>query len=716
MDAELQLKRTGLVRCSIFLVACLVCSGVCERVLYAQDLPPALTAPLDDVDVDVDTDAGAEADTETDDLDALLDMADNDVGQLSNVKVSTSSSVAPALQAEVTSVSRQVSTVGKSPAAIFVITNEMIRRSGARNVPDALRMAPGVHVARMNANTWSISIRGFSGRFADKLLVQIDGRTLYSPIFGGTIWDVQNVILEDVERIEVIRGPGATIWGANAVNGIINVITKQSEDTQGLLVQGGVGTEEKGFGNVRLGGQLGQNATYRVYGQGFDRDAGFDATGLEADDWNLGQGGMRMDWKPTRNDQFTLQGDYYDGTAGFRNILPVPAPPFAASVSENQALVGGNVLGRWTHTFDDDTSWSTQFYYDRADRRYETTGLDFSIETIDLDTFYRFALGDRHNVIVGAGYRNISDQITEVPYVFEFSTPHRSVNNFSYFIQDEVTLRDDELFLTLGSKFSHNDYTQFEMQPTARLLWTPTERHSIWGSVSRAVRTPSRTNNDLRFFLPPNPALPGVFQAVSGNTAIESEDLLAYEIGMRAQPEEWFSWDATAFYNRYEDLVTPGITGAPFLDVGPPPRFILPFGIFNARKGETYGFELAANLEMTPVWRLYGTYSAIQTDYASDFPGAGLVPSNQIYLQSSWDLGRDWQFDAIWRYADSFGGASSYNTMDLRLAWQPALNFEMALVGRNLLDAQHYEVPADQVGLQLTEVEREIYGMVTWKY
>ena len=716
MEAAIQWKRSWLLRYLLCVVMiCATMTMVWESAVFAEDLPPALTQTIDTQAID-DTDADDDADEETDDLDALLDMADNDVGQLSNVKVSTSSSVAPALQAEVTSVSRQVSTVGKSPAAIFVITNDMIRRSGARNVPAALRMAPGVHVARMNANTWSISIRGFSGRFADKLLVQIDGRTLYSPIFGGTIWDVQNVILEDVERIEVIRGPGATIWGANAVNGIINVITKQSEDTQGLLVQGGVGTEERGFGNVRLGGQLGQNATYRVYGQGFDRDAGFDATGLANDNWNLGQAGMRMDWKPTRNDHFTLQGDYYDGTAGFRNILPVPTPPFAASVSENQALVGGNVLGRWTHTFDDDTSWSTQFYYDRADRRYETTGLDFSIETIDLDTFYRFALGDRHNVIVGAGYRNISDQIVEAPYVFEFSTPRRSVNNFSYFIQDEVTLRDDELFLTLGSKFSHNDYTQFEMQPTVRMLWTPTERHSIWGSVSRAVRTPSRTNNDLRFFLPPDPALPGVFRAVSGNTAIESEDLLAYEIGIRAQPEEWFSWDATAFYNRYEDLIAPSITGAPFLDVGPPPRFILPFGIFNARKGETYGFELAANLEMTPVWRLYGTYSAIQTDYASDFPGAGLVPSNQIYLQSSWDLGRDWQFDAIWRYADTYGGVPSYNTMDLRLGWQPALNFEMALVGRNLLDAGHYEYPADTVGLQRTEVEREIYGMVTWKY
>ncbi len=707
MDAEMRSQCAWLVRC-LFLVVVSVGGGwMWESVLYAQNLPPTLTETLDDDDAD--------ADEETDDLDALLDMADNDVGQLSNVKVSTSS-VAPALQTEVTSVSRQVSTVGKSPAAIFVITNEMIRRSGARNVPDALRMAPGVHVARMNANTWSISIRGFSGRFADKLLVQIDGRTLYSPIFGGTIWDVQNVILEDVERIEVIRGPGATIWGANAVNGIINVITKQASDTQGLLVQGGVGTEERGFGNLRMGGQLGQDATYRVYGQGFDRDEGFDSTGPEVDDWHLGQGGMRMDWKPTDSDHFTLQGDYYDGSAGIQNLNPIPAPPFSAPTTDTQDIVGSNVLGRWTHTFDDDTSWSTQFYYDRAAWRFAATGLDFDIETIDLDTFYRFALGDRHNVIIGAGYRNISDSIVEVPYLFEFSTPHRSVNNFSYFIQDEITLREDEIFLTLGSKFSHNDYTQFEMQPTVRILWTPTERHSIWGSVSRAVRTPSRTNNDLTFFLPPDPTLPGVFPAVSGNTSFESEDLLAYELGMRSQPEEWFSWDAAAFYNQYDNLIVPAVTGAPFLDVGPPPRFILPFGISNNRKGETYGFELATNVDMTSVWRLYGTYSAIQNHYFNDFPGNGLAPSNLIYLQSSWDIGRDWQFDAIWRYADSYGSVDSYNVMDLRLAWQPAQNFELALVGRNLLDSHHFEAPADTVGLQLTEIEREIYGMITWKY
>ncbi len=704
MDADKQPKRTWLLRCALCVLVSLVWGWTQESELFAEDLPPALTEPLDNPDEDGDDD----------DLDALLDMADEDVGQLSNVKVSTS--VAPALQAEVTSVSRQVSTVGKSPAAIFVVSNEMIRRSGARNVPDALRMVPGVHVARMNANTWSISIRGFGGRFADKLLVQIDGRTVYSPVFGGTIWDVQNVILEDVERIEVIRGPGATIWGANAVNGIINVITKQAADTQGLLVQGGVGTEERGFGNVRMGGQLGQNATYRVYGQGFNRDAGLDVAAPELDDWNLGQGGMRIDWKPTDNDHFTLQGDYYDGSAGLRALYPIAAPPFVASVSDPQEIVGSNVLGRWTHTIDDDTSWSAQFYYDRAARRFETTGLDFNIETIDLDTFYRFALGDRHHVIVGAGYRNVTDSIVDVPYLYDFTLSSRSVNNFSYFIQDEIMLREKELFLTLGSKFSHNAYSQFEMQPTVRMLWTPSESRSIWGSVSRAVRTPSRSNNDITYFLPPDPALPGVFPAIAGNTAIESEDLLAYEIGMRSQPAKWFSWDATAFYNRYDNLIEPSLAGPPFLDAGPPARFILPFGIANTRKGETYGFELATNIEINPIWRLYGTYSAIQTDYVSGFPGTGLVPSNQIYLQSSWDIGRDWQFDAIWRYADSTGDVPAYNAMDLRLAWRPARNFELALVGRNLLDGSHFEAPADSVGLQRTEVEREIYGMVTWKY
>ncbi|NOZ38833.1 MAG: TonB-dependent receptor [Planctomycetes bacterium] len=690
--------------------------GFCsEAILCAQDLPPALTAALDDVDTD--GDGGTNAEEETDDLDALLDMADKDVGQLSNVKVSTSS-VAPALQAEVTSVSRQVSTVGKSPAAIFVITNEMIRRSGARNVPEALRMAPGVHVARMNASTWSISIRSFGGRFADKLLVQIDGRSVYTPLFGGTLWDVQNVILEDVQRIEVIRGPGATIWGANAVNGIINVITKQSADTQGLMVQGGAGTEERGFGNVRLGGQLGQEATYRVYGQGFDRDTGFDSTGLANDSWHLGQAGMRMDWKPTDSDHFTLQGDYYDGTAGIRTLNPIIAPPFVASVSDSQALTGGNVLGRWTHTFDDDTSWSTQFYYDRTKREFRETGFDFDIETIDLDTFYRFALGDRHNVIVGAGYRNVSDQIVEAPLLYEFSLAHRSVNNYSFFIQDEIVLREDKFFLTLGSKFSHNDYTQFEMQPTARMLWTPSESRSIWGSVSRAVRTPSRANNDATYYLPPNPALPGVFPAVAGNTAIEAEDLLAYELGMRSQPKEWFSWDAALFYNRYRNLIEASITGAPFLDPGPPARFILPFGIANTAQGETYGFELATNFDLTPIWHLYATYSAIETDHASDFPGTGLAPSNQIYVQSSWDIGYHWQFDAIWRYADSIGvgEVDAYNTMDLRLGWRPLPNFEFALVGRNLLDANHFEAPASTVGLQRTGVEREFYGMITWKY
>ncbi len=674
---------------------------------------PMQYAGLEEESLNESPPAEATADEGVDELDALLDMADKDVSQLAKVNV-----MAPALQTEVTSVSRQVSTVGRSAAAIFVVTNEMIRRSGARNVPDVLRMVPGVHVARLNANTWSVSIRGFSGRFSDKLLVQIDGRTVYTPLFAGTLWDIQNVILEDVERIEVIRGPGATIWGANAVNGIINVITKQAGDTQGVLLQGGAGTEERGFANARVGGQWSQDVTYRIYGQGFDRDTGFDAAGLDNDAWHLGQGGMRIDWKPTEKDHLTLQGDYYEGESGIRTLNPTPAAPFVASVSDSQKNVGSNLLGRWTHTIDEDSSWSVQFYYDRTARRFSETGLDFNIETIDLDTSYRFALGDRHNVIVGVGYRNITDRLTDAPFLYEFSQPRRSVDNFSYFVQDEITLLEDELYFTIGSKFSHNSYTQFEMQPTVRMLWTPDERRSIWGSVSRAVRTPSRANNDLTFYLPPPPALPGVFPAVAGNNAFESEDLLAYEIGMRSQPVDWFSWDVAAFYNRYDNLAQMNVTGAPFVDPGPPPRVILPFGISNSAKGDTYGVELAANLDLNSNWHLYGTYSAIETNYNSDFPGAGLVPANLIYLQSSWDIARDWQFDMIWRYADSIGAnaAPSYNTIDLRLAWNPSQNFEISLVGRNLLDRSQPEYEATTVGLQRTEVEREFYGMMTWKY
>lgn len=653
-----------------------------------------------------------------DDLDALLKLAENDVGKLAQVKV-----VAPSLQMEVTTVSRQKSTVGRSPAAVYVISNEMIRRSGVTSIPEALRLAPGVQVARLDANKWSISIRGFNGRFANKLLVQIDGRTVYTPLFAGVFWDVQDVLLEDVERIEIIRGPGATIWGANAVNGVINVITKKAADTQGVYAMGGSGTEERGFAAVRYGGKLSDEATYRIYGKMFDRDAAFVPNGVAHDDWRKAQSGMRIDWNPTFNDTVTLQGDFYNGYSGQRNIFAAPSSPpfFVETVDNDFHNVGGNVLGRWTHELGEESDWSLQCYYDHTGRSLAGTTFSEDRDTFDVDFQYRVPMGADHRLIMGAGYRLSADSINSTSAI-SFSPADRSINLFSYFIQDEITLVDDLLFLTAGSKFQHNDFTGFELQPTARLLWTPTERHSIWGAVSHAVRTPSRAEDDARITLLPQslpPLPPPTFTIINGNRAFESEELTAFEIGYREQPTEVFSWDLAVFLHEYRNLTgtQPGMPygGPGFPAMGPS---FLPASIINSGNGFTYGFELAANLAVTPKWDISGAYSLLRMDLDND-TSEGASPRNQIYTMSSWDLSKNVELDLITRYVDQLSGfpVNSYLTADVRLAWQMTKSTELSLVGRQLMDASHPEFGFDPyTGNVATEIQREFYGMVTMRY
>jgi len=656
-----------------------------------------------------------------DDLDSLLELADRDVTQLARVNVA-----APALQVEVSSVSRQKSTVGKSPAAVFVITNEMIRRSGARSIPEVLRMAPGVDVARIDASKWAISIRGFNGRFANKLLVQIDGRTVYTPMFGGVFWDVQDLLLEDVERIEVVRGPGATVWGANAVNGVINVITKKAIDTQGAFVEGGAGTEERGFVSARYGGQTGDDLSYRFYGKWFDRDRAFAFGDAARDGWAMGRGGFRVDWEPNGCDTLTFQGDYYDGGMANRSLYPDPTAPLRFRMAdENERVVGGNALLRWTRVLSDDSDWSVQLYYDRTEREFQVGGFGEDRDTFDVDFQHRLPLGWCHSIIWGAGYRNTRDQIRNSPFVLGFNPTRRADDLFSYFVQDEIALREDLWYLTVGSKFSHSDYTPFEYQPTARLLWTPDERHSIWASISRAVRSPTRADDDVRIVLMENPMNPGAFPLVLGNRGSVAEDLLAYEAGIRVQPTDRFSWDLATFYMQYEDLrVT--VPGARFFDPGPPPASFDPLMITNGVGGYTYGFELAANFEIAPCWRVSGAYTFFreEMDVLSD---EGTSPGNQVYLQSSWDLGRNWELDVAWRYVDVLSGqyldvrtgqlVPSYNVMDVRLAWYATPTMELAVVGRHLLDSHHPEFGADTyIGSLPTEVQQEVYGMVTWRY
>jgi iron complex outermembrane receptor protein len=617
----------------------------------------------------------------------------------------------PQFSQPVTTVARQPSTVGRSPAAVFVIDQEMIRRSGARSVPELLRMVPGLHVARIDANKWSISSRGFSSRFARKLLVQIDGRVVYTPLFAGTFWDVQDLLLDDIERIEVIRGPGATIWGANAVNGIINIITKSADDTHGAYVEGGGGTEERGFAGVRVGGVTRNGVHWRVSGKWFERDRQFELHGRAHDDWRQGRLGIRADWAPNCCDAYTVQGDIYTGINGNAS----DQPPFGLRVAD-EPVSGGSVLGRWTRTFDEDSDMSLQVYYDRTDRR--SFNFDQNVNTFDVDFQHRSRVGLYHNVIWGLGYRCIWDRLPVVAAPAQVATDpvRRTVYLASAFIQDEMTLLEDALYFTLGTKLSQNSYTNFEVQPTARVLWLPDERSSAWGAVSRAVRVPSRLENDGRVVIgelpPPGSGIP---LTILGSTDLDAEETMAYEIGYRREPVEWFSWDLALFYN-----VDQRVTN--FRPTLPAP---VTFQFFNGSRSRGYGLEIAAELDLTPCWRISGWYSYLQVQFAAA-PNAvvgsdvieGGNPTNQVFLMSSWDLGCRWEVDLLARYVDNLPSINvpRYISLDARLAWRPSCRTEITVVGQNLLDSHHTEYATSIFAGEIpTEVQRGVYAMLTWE-
>ncbi len=666
------------------------------------------------------------ASSQVNDPQGILDL---DIDQLAHVDV-----VAPSLNMEVSTVDRQESTVGRTAAAVFVITNEMIRRSGAQTIPDLLRLAPGVQVQQNNASEWSVSIRGLNATFFDKALVQIDGRCVYTPIFGGVFWDVQDLVLDDIERIEVIRGPGSTLWGANAVNGIINIITKKTSETQGGYFKGVTGTEERGITTARYGGKLGDDATWRVYGKWFDRGPNFDPDGDASDDWRQARTGFRMDWQPRQSDAFTLQGDYYNGVDGVEGNMPslTSAPSLYDHYVEDRHVSGGNILGRWTHVVDKDTDWSLQMYYDRTERHDTELPLVWDTDTIDLDFQYRLPLASRHALIWGLGYRNYGDYTRGIPIVLELDPAKKNDNLYSFFVQDQIEIREDVFYFTVGSKFEHNDYTGFEIQPTVRFLWTPDKKHCIWGAISRAVQTPTRVMEaiskiDDPFFTQVNPfgQVP-VFPVFHGTSAAQSAEMIAYELGMRAQPTKSFYWDLAVFYNNYRKL--PGfLTGTPELEWFVPdwqPALFIPIdGVCNVPT-ETYGFELVAGYELNENWELRGAYSflrmlAHEPAGETAFCWEGANARNVYYLWLSGDLGNHWSVDLIGRYFDTIRApfVPMYFVADVRLAYRPRPNLEWAVVGRNLLEGPHLETSnSDLFGTIDTKVEPEVYVGVTYRF
>ena len=597
----------------------------------------------------------------------------------------------------------------ESPAALYVVTGEDVRRTGHRTLADALRVVPGVFVGQTTARGWVVGMRGFSGGLANKTLVLIDGRAAYDPLFAGTFWDVQDVLLEDVERIEVIRGPGATLWGANAVNGVINVITKHTKKTQGVYLEGGGGTEEHGFGSARYGGRLSDKGWYRAWGKYFNRDDFETSSGQSAHDaWDLGHGGFRIDLDGAHDRAYTLQGDVYDLDFDEQVTVPVPGEHLQfANRRGNGDANGGNVLFRASGGASKPSGWSLQMYYDRTDRRQSA---NFTVErdTADVDFRHRFALGSSHNVVWGLGYRYTTDD-TEAGETVSFDPGSRSIDVYSGFFQDTVTLVPDRVFAMVGTKLDHNTFSGFEVQPSGRLWWTPDDRHTLWAAISRPVRTPSRTEHDA--FLTLGIVDTGIASGgepsgefspigVAGNPDAKSERLLAYEIGYRTKVTDDVTADVALFYNDYSRLL-----------------FVPPTTVgewTNAGSGESYGGELSTLVRATDRWTLSASYTYVDVQIHGPIlpQDEGNSPHHQLKARSYLDITDDLELNTALYFVDRVPtpDADSYVRLDIGLSWRPYPSVELSIWGQNLLEETHRESSG------IVEVERAAYAGVALRF
>jgi iron complex outermembrane receptor protein len=638
---------------------------------------------------------------------------------------------------EVISVSRTPQKQSRSAAAIFVITAEDIRRAGVTSIPEALRMVPGLDVARLSSSKWAVSSRGFNSRYSNKLLVLLDGRSLYLPTFSGVFWENQDLFIEDVERIEVVRGPGASLWGANAVNGVINIITKNAGDTQGLEAVAGGGTYERGFARARFGDQMGDKGFIRGYASYFNRDemVDHDQNGL-GDSWEKFQTGFRSDSQVGENCNLTIQGDIYKCLINEEStIINLDNPPtYSESLDLENETTGYNLLSRYTHRFQGGSETALQVYYDSVDKEEGTIRLKDRI--FDVDFQFRLSPLNRHELVWGLGYRVSKDEIESPLVGIAFDTPKREDSLYSSFIQDTISLSDN-FQVIVGSRFEHNEYTGMEIQPNIRFLWEPTESHLLWSAVSRAVRTPSRGDNDIRFtraaYPVPDPDGPGpmpdptpVAVTIWGLSNYRSEDLMAYEIGHRLKALDTFSLDTTAFYYRYDNLSTYE-QGDPYPVYDNDPAYILkPLYVGNRMEADTWGAELSANWQAFPFMRFIASYTFYDADIKiDDSPDIiGTVYNNnqsanhQASLRTSIDMPFNTECDIWLRYVDDIleGTVDSYTEMDVRMGWKASRNVELSVCGQNLLHKSHTEYVEDYVLNKPTEVPRSVYGKITLRY
>ncbi|HEY3405740.1 MAG TPA: TonB-dependent receptor [Ohtaekwangia sp.] len=600
-------------------------------------------------------------------------------------------SIEELMEVEVTSVSRQPEKLTEVASAVQIITQEDIHRSGATSIPEVLRLSPNLQVAQLSSQHWIISARGFNAGFSNKLLVMIDGRTVYSPLFAGVFWDAQQVVLEDVERIEIISGPGATVWGANAVNGVINIITKRARDTQGLFVTAAAGSYLRGQYVARYGGQIGSRTYYRVFAQHNNRDNTFRSDGSDKDDrWYITQAGFRMGVEASESSSFSIQGNVYSGT---EKTLP-----------EESAIDGQNIMGRWNYAFSETSEMSLQLYFDRTWRRDIPSTISDELETYDLDFQHHFKWGSVQHVVWGLGYRLMEDKTQNATPIVGLVPQDRNMDLFSSFIQDEIRVADPLKFI-IGAKFQHNEFSGFEIQPSARLAWQVNSRNTVWAAASRAIRAPSRIDVDYQL---PTYDVPDGVPNVDGGPNFDSEKVLAYELGYRTQLSKKITLSLASYYNIYDDLYS----------VEALPNTVT-YQIQNGVEGNSRGIEFSGTADILPDWRLRGGYTYFYKNlepkpgHIANTAVLGNDAENIVLIQSTVTIVKYLQVDAVFRYIDQLPEplVSDYFSYDVRLAWVTK-HWEFSVVGQNLYEKRHIEYATEQTA----EIPRSIYGRISWRY
>jgi iron complex outermembrane receptor protein len=636
-------------------------------------------------------------------------------------------SVEDLMNLQVTTTSKKEEPVQRAAAAIFVITQEDIRRSGATNIPDLLRMVPGLDVAQTNGTSWAISSRGFNNEFANKLLVLVDGRTVYSPLFAGVFWENLDVVLEDIDRIEVIRGPGAALWGTNAVNGVINIITKKAKETKGGLVSVGGGSLNEGTGLVQYGGKAGGDGYYRVFAKGFQDSSLQLPNGQSAQDpWAMAHGGFRADWIFSKRDSLSVQGDiHYGGADNLGEVITSLTPLISSIGQEHRELKEQDVMGKWTHTFSPRAGFGIQVSYDHS--LQSASFLTGHVNDIDVQIEDHFGLGSWQDITWGAELRNM-DMVTKGTLVGSFTPADSVENQWSTFVQDEITVIPSRLQLTGGLRLQENKYTGVEVQPDARLLWTPTQKNSIWFAASRAIHGVSLDDVGLRFIAQAFPGPGGITEAVTifGNPASQDEAENSFQAGYRTQVSSKLDLDLTGYFNIHSHI-SGATTGTPFIENDPGgPVVIIPLTFNNLVSGETHGLEMAANWRPLSFWRLSGGYTWLNGSFRDDSPGAtgnptaGILnsPHHELSIRSDLDLPHKFQVDAAFYYVGSLNvdGVQAYPRLDLRLGWKFMEREELSLVGQNLLSPRHLEFNEQNGPFNGSLVKRSVYAKWTFQF